>query len=277
DDLGFAPSIRKVLVPGAGTGAIALIDPDNFAVATIGGFSIKAYAGGHDDGVTSADEGAGVLLATDRTTRSLLVIDPVAKTIVARAKLAGGPDYVRWVGARSEVWVTEPDVASIEVFAMNKGQPSHAAKVEVPGGPESLVIDAKRGRAYANLWSDKSVAVDLAKRAVVATWSNGCQGSRGIALDAERGLLFVGCKEGKVVALDVEHDGKIVGSAATGAGVDIIAYAPQLGHVYAPGGRSATTTIVGVGPGGALSVVGTLPGAEGGHCVTADDRGHVYV
>jgi DNA-binding beta-propeller fold protein YncE len=282
DDLGFARSIRRVLVPAANTGQLALVDPDTLSVTRVEGFSKSSapYAGGHDVGVTSADEGRGLLFATDRSALELDVVDPPSATIVARAKLGAGPDYVRWVGSASEVWVTEPDRDRIEVFSLPKqGQPTpvHSTEISVPGGPESLVIDETRKRAYAHLWKGATVAVDIATHAVVARWPNGCTGSRGIALDAARGLLFAGCAEGKLSVLDVQHGGKLLGSVASGAGVDVIAYDAKRSHVYLPGARSATMAIVRIAEDGTPSVLATVRTAGGAHCVTADDRGFAWV
>jgi hypothetical protein len=78
-------------------------------------------------------------------------------------------------------------------------------------------------------------------------------------------------------ALDLAHDGKQVGSADTGKGVDIIAYNPALGHLYVPGGDSATLSIIAVGAGGKLDVLGSVAVAEDSSCVVADDAGHAYV
>ena len=232
------------------------------------------------EGTTSADEGRGLLFAIDRTAGRLDVVDPGAKAIVASAKLAGSPDYVRWVETTNEVWVTEPESQAIEVFTVPPGPrptPVRAAKIAVPGGPESLVVDGTRKKAFAHLWRGSSVAIDLVARTVTATWPNGCSASRGIALDAKRGFLFAGCNEGKVVALDVDHGGKELGSAASGSGVDVIAYNPALSHVYLPGASSATMAIVAVSPTGQLSVLGALPTSSGAHCVAADDRGGIWV
>jgi hypothetical protein len=89
-------------------------------------------------------------------------------------------------------------------------------------------------------------------------------------------MLLVGFTP-KATALDVAHDGKQVGSAPTGTGVDIIAYNPARAHLYVPGGDSATLTIVGVGAGGKLDVLGSVPVAVDSHCVAADDAAHAYV
>src|SRR5439155_23494671 len=194
--------------------------------------------------------------------------------------LAADPDYVRYVATTSELWVTEPDAEQIEIFRLPTGKrpgPEHAAVIAVKGGPESLVIDGKRGRAFAHLWDGATVALDLRLRSITARWANGCSGSRGIALDGERGFLFVGCAEGRAVVLDVDHDGKQLSSAATRAGVDIIEYDAARGHLYVPAAKSATLTILGVSAKGELAVLGTLPAAKGSHCATTDGNGHVFV
>ena len=82
--------------------------------------------------------------------------------------------------------------------------------------------------------------------------------------------------DGRVV-LDASHDGRVLARAPSGNGVDIIAYDAKLSHLYVPGGDAADLTIIGVGSGGALNVLGKVPTARGAHCVAADDRGNVYV
>lgn len=279
DDLQWSPTLHRVIAPAGRTGKLDLIDPDTRAITSVPGFSADAdqFGGGHGEGTTSADVGGGYLFASDRSRREVVIVDTKANKIVAREKLAGGPDYVRWVAPLSEVWVTEPGKQQIERFAFARDALRHVGAIAIPGGPESLVIDAPRGRAYTHTWAGKTVAIDLAKHAVVARWRNGCRGSRGIALDEARALLFVGCDEGKATALDLAHNGKLVGEVQTGKGVDIIAYAPALGHLYVPGGDSETLTIVGVHAGGSLEVLGTAPAAADSHCATVDDARHAYV
>src|SRR5262249_17238016 len=78
-------------------------------------------------------------------------------------------------------------------------------------------------------------------------------------------------------ALDVTHDGKRLGAVAAGGGVDIIAYSPALGHLYVPGGDSATMRVIAVGPNGDLKVLATVPTAPDAHCVAAERLGNAYV
>ena len=279
DDLMFAPALHRVLAPAGRTGKLVLVDPSTQKLDTVAGFSTDKdkFAGGHGEGTTSADAGGGFIFASDRSRPEVATVDAKTLKITGTTKLAGGPDYVRWVEPTTEVWVTEPGKKQIEWFAAAKGKLVHKGAIDVPGGPESLVIDVARGRAYTHTWDDATVAIDLAKHAEVARWKNGCKASRGIALDGKRALLFVGCDEGKAIVLDVAHDGKQLGSAATGKGVDIIAYNAALAHLYVPGGDDATLTILGVTAAGKLDVLGSVAVAKDSHCVAVDDAAHAYV
>jgi len=279
DDLRYSERLGQVLVPAGRAGALDLIDPATRQVTAIRGFSaMTSYGGGHDDGVTSVDDTGRWLLATDRTSGRLQVIDPAKKAIVTGAVLGGHPDYVRWVALTREAWVTEPDSEVIEVFALAAdGTPRAVASIPVKGGPESLVIDPVRNRAYTHLWDGATVAIDLRTRALVATWKNDCDSSRGIALDAERGYLFAACRSGTVVLLDVDHDGAVRGMVTPVEGSDVIDYRPELRHIYISGQVSATVAIVGVTTGGEMKVLGTAPAAKGSHCVVGDGRGGIYV
>ena len=271
DDLRYSSSLHRVLIPAGRTGSIVLIDPSSCAKTAITGLSTEeSYGGGHGEGTTSVDEGEGALYATDRTAQEVVVINPATRTITARTKLASGPDYVRYVAPTHELWVTEPDSDRIEIFSISPLK--HAAFISVAGGPESLVIDARGNRAFTHLWSGSSVVIDLRSRRITAKWPNGCEGSRGIAYDDRSQFLFAGCAEGKAVVMDVAHGGKVLATARSGSGVDIIDYDPARRHLYFPAGRSATLTIFSVAATGALSELSTTPIVRGSHCVATDGK-----
>ena len=290
DDLrfvAFPDSFSAILAPAGRTGNVDFIDPASGKVTSLGGFSVDgAFGGGHDFGVTSADGGFDGLFALDRTSKKLHLADPIKKQIVGSVGLAASPDYVRYFMPFRQAWVTEPDAEQIEVFDMPKvgtmdaafvggGAPVKSATITVKGGPESLVFDVKRSRAYSNLWTRSTVSIDMSENKVVATWPNGCQKSRGI--DLHEDILFVGCAEGKVSALDAAS-GKLLGSLETkGEGVDILAFAPGLRHVYVPSSKAGSVAVVGVTAKGELSLLGSLPAAVGAHCVAADKNGYAYV
>jgi len=180
------------------------------------------------------------------------------------------------VASSGEVWVTEPGRQQLEVLRIEgKDCPRlvPGSTIAVPDGPESLVVDGTRGRAYSHSWKGRTFAIDLASRKLVASWSNGCRGSRGIALDERRGWLFSGCAEGKATVIDLATR-KMLATADTGPDVDSIAYVTAAsaqqaaaGHLYVPAGGSAQLWILRVGPDGKLSVLGKVPTAPDAHTV----------
>jgi YVTN family beta-propeller protein len=275
DDLRYSPSLHRVLVPAGRTGTLVLIDPSTHQRTAVTRLSLEAaYGGGHGVGTTSVDEGEGALYAIDRTSNEVVIIDPAARRVIARAKLGGSPDYVRYVAPTRELWVTEPDSDRIEVFSISPKRDAleSVASIPVPGGPESLVIDAAGGRAFTHLWSGTSIVLDLRSRVISAKWPNRCNSSRGIAYDAGSHFLFAGCAEGKAVVMDAAHGGAVLAVASAGDGVDIIDYDPVRRHLYVPGGRSATMTIFSVAANGALAPLAITPTVRGAHCVTTDGK-----
>ena len=96
-------------------------------------------------------------------------------------------------------------------------------------------------------------------------------------MDWEKGLLFVGCGEGKTVVIDVTT-GKVVSSLKAGSEVDSIAFAAELAHLYVPGGGSADLSILGVSGSGQLSLLDKVKTGPGAHTAAFDPEGHaVYI
>jgi DNA-binding beta-propeller fold protein YncE len=281
DDLRYSSALHRVLVPGGRSGRLDLIDPDRLTVTEVGGFSATPdFGGGHDDGPTSVDEGKGFLFVTDRTSRKIDVVDTRTHAIVGAASLGAQPDYIRFVASTRELWVTEPDSSQIEIFSVPDAMPpvpARVATIPVTNGPESLVIDVKRARAYTHRWQKSTLVLDLTTRAVVAEWPNGCASSRGIAIDEARGFLFAACLEGTTSVLDVDHGGHILSSIAQGSGFDVMGYSPTLGHVYLAGGACQCLVTLGVSANGKLSFLGRQDAPAETHCVAADDVGHAWV
>ncbi len=236
DDMIFSSDLHKVMVPAGHTGKLYFIDPKSFAMTSIGGFYFeRCHAKGAEEGISSADEGEGYIFAADHGKKELIAIDLKSGVVVASADLAGDADYVRYVGVNHEVWVTEPHKKQIEVFKFLNRRSSNAeittAFIPVLNGPESLVIDHLRKRAYTNL-GHNSAAINLDSHAIAGTWSNECEKSRGDALDEQKGFLFVSCAEGKAIVFDLNQGNKKISELATDPGPDVISYNAKLSHLY---------------------------------------------
>ena len=280
DDLVFSAPLRRFIVPGGRTGSVFLMDPASRHLEPVGALTKFAFwKGGHSQSATSADARSDVLFVADRTTKRLFALPVDGKGTPAATPLESDPDYVRWVETTGEVWVTEPDAAAIEIFRFDPKAPAlvHSGRIPVRDGPESLVIDTAHGRAFTNTWHDRTLAIGLKDRRIGAQWSNGCKGARGLAADLEQGLLFVGCAEGAATVIDTSGKGRVAGRAATGAGVDIVAYAVSTRRLYVPSGKTGTLEVLAVEKDGSLRSLNRVPAEKDSHCVAVDEQSHVLV
>jgi len=133
-----------------------------------------------------------------------LVLDPDTQKTLGSLELAHGPDYIRFVAATSEAWVTQPGSGRIEVVAISaSGKLEHAGFVELQSGPEGIVMDETRMRADVQR-SDDIVSIDIAKYDSAEILPTECGGTHGIpALAEARGFLFAGSSSAEVAVIDV--------------------------------------------------------------------------
>jgi hypothetical protein len=290
DDAIYSSSLRRLLVPGAATGKLFLIEPITLAVTAISGFAAPPPSpdgwtpASPRGGITSVAEAQGMLYASNRTDSQMYIVDPWLRRIISTVPLGGNPDYIRYVASTDELWVTEPDgPEGIEVFGLRHHRilPRRLASIPIEGGPERLYINAERKLAYTS-HSDpssqgaprESLVLDVRKRSVVGQWASGCATAKGVLGDDENGLAVFGCGGGGVTVVDIAS-GKIVSQLSTASNVDSFGFSPRLRHLYLPGPR---LTIVGLSRQGSLTKLGEVvtPGNPTKHAI-ADDRGHAFV
>jgi hypothetical protein len=278
DDLVYAPELERVIVPGGETGRVLLVDPKTRAAETIEGFThLPPAHGGHTQGVTSAAPAGSFVAAIDRSARTVSLIDPAAKKIVASHVLSGIPDYVRFEPSTQTLWVTEPDSERIEIFELppKKAELPEPESIEVPGGPEFIAFDATR--AYTNLWKGATMAIELRTRKPKTTFPNGCEGSRTLAFDPARALLFVACTEGAVTVIDVSHGYGILGRFAYQAGIDALAFDTSRSLLYAPSGAAGKMAALTIDRDGVPHLAFEVATEKGATCAAVDDKGAVWL
>jgi len=270
DDLTYSSRLRRVLVPALEAG-LYLVDPVTGHVTTFKGLGV----------VYSAAEGEGMVLIADRRSRKVAVVDPATGRVVASTATGAPPDYVRYVPATSEVWVTETrGRPGIEMFRMPKPDGPMLAPVGfigIPEGPEGLTISTTRRRAYTQTSDGRVVAIDVDRRAVVGRWPTGCEESHGNpAVDEQDGLLLAGCASGgKVVLLDADHDGRRLATYSVEGDEALMAHAPG-GPFYLRGDPGSMIATLRATPEGDLKLVRMAAAPDAGHCLTADDLGHYW-
>jgi len=270
DDIVYSPRLRRVLVPAVASG-LDLIDPESGKVTNIGGFETA----------DSADEGRGLVFVADRGAQQIDVVDPRRGRILATVPSNGPPDYVRYVSATNELWVTHPggSPSGIEVMSLPEQRtqpPEPAGFFPVDGGPEALTLGSNDRLAYTHALNGELIAIDTVSRKETGRWPIGCDGAHGFpALDEAHRLVLASCNaDGEVSLLDA-YSGTELGHYSGGGGTSLPAYATATDHFYIrsdPG--EVLTTLEGSHEG--LRAVDDVTVPAAGHCLTADDLGHYW-
>jgi YVTN family beta-propeller protein len=176
------------------------------------------------------------------------------------------------------------DPASNRVFTFNGG--SHDASVidaktmkqvgtiDLGGKPETGQPDGN-GMLYVNI-EDKGevVAIDTRAMQVKARYSLApCEEPTGMARDAARGRLIIGCGGNSMMAVLDEKTGKLVTTLAAGEGIDASGFDPatQLGFGSAGAGN---LTVIHENPDGTIQVVATVPTQARARTMALDSKTH---
>jgi YVTN family beta-propeller protein len=280
DYLAYDRSTDRVWVPAGNTASVLVLEASSERLERVPGFATaEVERDGHKRliGPSSATVGDGVVYVGNRGDSSICAFD--AKTLAKRqcGKVRGMPDGIAFVASTHEVWVTTPRDRSLVV--LDAATLAEKAKVTVEGEPEGYAVDDAHGRFYTNLEDgNRTLAIDLRSRKVVATWSPGCgeAGPRGMALDGRRGFLVVACTD-HLAVLDLGHDGKLVGRLDTGAGVDNIDYLESRQEIFAGAGGAGQLVVGKLSDAGALAPVSTVKTHAGTRNVVASASGAAFL
>jgi DNA-binding beta-propeller fold protein YncE len=283
DYLAFDAATGRVWVPAGNTGNVDVVDVATGKVTPLGGFPTRPSPrpGRPNMGPSSVTVADELVWVGNRGDDSLCAFDRRTLKKGACVKLPTMPDGLAYVGATHELWSTTPRDRSITIVDVRGKTPKLAGTIKIDGEPEGYAVDAAHGRFYTNLEDkDRTLAIDVQTRKVVADWPTTCggDGPRGLALDGARHLLFVACTDG-AVALDLAagHEGKAVGRLKTGGGVDNIDYHPGRRLLYVASPKEGKLVIARVADGGALGALADAPTAKGARNPVVDGAGVAYV
>jgi DNA-binding beta-propeller fold protein YncE len=269
DYVAFDESTNELWVPAGNSGRIDVIDGTSGVVRAIENVPTSKQ-GERVLGPSSASVGEGVVFVGNRADQSVCAFDAKARTKVGCVTVRSMPDGVVWVAPTKEVWVTAPRAKALIII--DAKDPKKLAVVKTltfDGEPEGYAVDAVHQRFFTNLEdTDATLMIDLATRAVLATWKPGCgeKGPRGVAVDPQHGLTFVACTTG-VKALDAK--GAIVGSFETGAGVDNIDWVAATRHLFVASAAEARLSVIAVSEQGALTLARSATTSKGCRTVVA--------
>jgi DNA-binding beta-propeller fold protein YncE len=288
DHLAYDPSKDRLWVPASNTGKVVVIDGSSDTRSSVSGFSTgEVELEGHKVqlGPTSASIGEGVVYVGNRGDSTLCVID--SQTLaradcapISRSSPEGdtGPHQVVYVALTREVWVTKGPGKSIQIFdASDAHHPKFKTKIELEGGTEGAAIDNKRGRFYTNIAERGStISIDVRSHKLVSQWDVGSKDLQGLAIDTQRGFLFVACAD-HVVSLDIAHGGRPLDFIPTGAGLDDIDFSPEQKFLYAAAGITATLSVIEVSNEGKFHLKSLVPTAKAARGVKVGRAQTAYV
>lgn len=280
DYIAFDGRSGTVWVPAGITGSVDVIDAATGKIRQVTGFPTKEVVVRERKrvlGPSAVSFGDGMVYIGNRGDSSICAVDAKTLTRERCEVLPSMPDGVAYVAATKEVWVTTPRDQSIRILDAATLQQKTTLKFD--GDPEGFAVDAKRHRFYTNLEDkDRTLAIDLASHQTVATWNPACgeDGPHGLRFDDKTGHLFVACS-GKLEVLDAGGNGAVLSTLDTGNGVDDLDFAPSTQRLYAGAGRDANLTIAQVDAKGHLSLVATVPTAEGARNAAVTSKGVVYL
>ena len=281
----------RLWVPAGNQASVIVLDRDGAIAGTIPGFPTAEFElRGRKGrlGPSSVALGRGVAYVGNRADRSICIIDAATlkrgacQVIGTTAQgWAVAPDAVVYVGATRELWVTRgaPPIGiassdkALTIFdASDPKKLKQKSKVALGASAEGYAVDNPRGMFDTNLEeSGETVAIDVRKRKIVGRWKSGCDETQGVAVDRERGFVFVACSS-RVVALDANHGGAVLGSIDTGDGLDNIDYSDSEHLLYAAASVAATLTVARVGDKGDFGSVAVVPTAKGARSVVAGEK-----
>jgi hypothetical protein len=285
-----------VWLPAGNLGTLLAVDTRTDAISVIEGFAtgdVDVLGKRRTLGPSSVAIGDGVVYVGNRGDASLCVVDAERRSLLgcqalapSGAGLSASPDAVVAVRATRELWITS-GAPPLGVAAqggalrvMDVSDPRHPkprGSVALGGSAEGYAVDERAGRFYTNLEERReTVAIDVRHRRIVARWHPGCETPSGVALDAERGFIFVACED-RVVALDARKPGHVLGTFATGTGLDNIDYAPSVRRLYAAASGPGTLAIANVGDAGRMTRLATVATAKGARSVIAGPAATAYV
>ena len=288
DYFAYDRATGKLWVPASNTGSVDVIDEKTDVVSQVTGFQtgeVELRGRKVKLGPTAVSIGDGVVYIGNRGDSTLCPIDSRTlehgeffQVAPISAGRAAAPDGVIYVAATRELWITTgaPPLGigsadkSLQVF--DASDPRHLkrkTKIPLAGSAEGYAVDNGRGLFYTNIEeTGTTVAVDVHTHNIVAKWNVGSPELQGLALDSARGFLFVACGD-HVVSVDTAHDGKIIDSLQTGAGLDNIDYSSDRKTLYAAASQVATLSIAEVGDDGKFHLKATVPTVKGARGVVA--------
>jgi YVTN family beta-propeller protein len=218
--------------------------------------------------------GDGRIFVTS-TPSQLVIIDGRALSEIARVPTGTAPDGVGYDPIDHVVGVSDQGDGAVSLIpAMGAGR-----RAPVPLGSETGNVIFDPGRRV--FWAavvvssppDKLVQIDPVANTVTTRIDlPGCSGAHGVRLHPDGSSAFVACEgNSMLVRVDLGR-ARMVASAATGSGPDVMAIDPGLGWLYVAA-ESGDLVVFDIGQPGLVTIDKEHPG-DNAHSVAVDPATH---
>jgi DNA-binding beta-propeller fold protein YncE len=203
---------------------------------------------------------------------SVTVFDLATLAPVRTIRITGkNPDAIAFDPASNRVFTFNG--ASADASVIDAASLEQVGSIDLGGKPETGQPDG-RGMLYVNI-EDKGevVAIDTKAMIVKARYSLApCEEPTGMARDAARGRLIIGCGNSVMAVMD-EKTGKLVATIPVGSGVDASGFDPETQLAFTSNGEG-TMTVVRENKDGTFTPLETVATKRGARTMTLDTKTH---
>ena len=224
DHAAFDAKSRRVFIAHTARDCIEVIDHDaGRHLATLPGFP----------GVAGAVADDGQILATNRGSASISLLDAVSLETRAVFKTGGRPNGAVIV-ARSGVGIAacignDTETPTLQLYGLRDNK--HVS-IDLPGRPRWCVTDADAGRIFLAIREPSMVLVArLPDLGGVTHWKIPSSGAHGLDIDHSRNRLYVACDDGTLVEMN-SLSGEVTNVWPIGGPPDVTFFNPATGLVH---------------------------------------------
>jgi hypothetical protein len=223
--IGYAPKADVIAVASAGDGSVRLFRAEDFA--PVGILDLK------DDADNIRLDSQLGQLVVGYGAGGLAALDPVGRSIVARAKLPAHPESFQLDPAARRAFVNLPDAHGIAVVDLTTGRQLTTWRVPGLSGNFPMARDANGG-VLAVVFRDPArlVLLDAGSGAVTMN-SETCRDADDVFFDPKRRRIYVSCGEGSVDVFQQNAGGyRSLGRIKTAAGARTSLFVPELDRLF---------------------------------------------
>ncbi|MGA7921608.1 MAG: DUF5074 domain-containing protein [Candidatus Acidiferrales bacterium] len=201
----------------------------------------------------------------------VIVFDLKTLRVISQVKTGKKPDAIIFDPATNRVFAMNG--GSNSTTAINAADGSVAGTIDLGGGPEFSVADAK-GNVWVNL-EDKSELVDIDSKSlkILNRWPVApCESPSSMAFDAQNRRIFIGCRNHFMAVVNADT-GKVVSSYPIGDHVDASAFDPETKLVLNSLGEGSIAVFRQNSP-DAYTFMENIPTAQGAKTMALDPKTH---